>query len=168
MIAGYGPVLAAAAPSTVGLLGRLFYFVGTAGIGYLASCWAKTTTYEDPKGGYPESRAPDNYLCSGTHGGALLVLPVAGPIMFIDQHPKDDILNPRGNELSALARGILYGSAAAQATGLGFLIASLAVGAPPSPQPVADAVAPDTKPRVHIAPALSPTSAGLTLRISGL
>lgn len=108
--AGYLPVVGAAAPSTVGLLGRIVLFVGSVGLVPIVCALGDS----------------DGYVCRGQHGSIQLLLPIGGPLLFAENHPEDSILNVHGRPLSPFVKTALYTSSAAQLAGSLLVVTSLA------------------------------------------
>lgn len=125
---GYAPSAIAAVPSGVGLVGRGFGLFFTLGI----PCWLPgvdpnpDNTDEENRRSL-RSKTPD-YLCRGDHGAIQLFVPMAGPFLFVANHPHDTILNKGGNELSTGAKVALYASGISQIVGVTSLLASAAFG----------------------------------------
>lgn len=107
--AGYVPVAATGLPSTAGIIGRVALGVATIGL-YPIFCTGR---------GYP---------CRADHGAVQLMLPIAGPFLFVENHPKDSLVNENGRPLSSFARSALYASGAAQAAGAAMMLGAIALG----------------------------------------
>lgn len=120
--AGYLPAAAAGLPSIGGAGARFLWVVGTLGLGPWASCSDSDTGTKDAH--YHQK----SYLCDGTHGAFQLALPIAGPVLFAEGHPRDSVLNPKGDPLSGSAKGVLYASSITQAAGATLMIGSVAMG----------------------------------------
>lgn len=157
-IAGYAPSAIAAVPSGVGLVGRGLALFFTVGI----PCWLPGVD-PDPESTDEEKRrslrsqTPD-YLCRGDHGAIQLFVPMAGPFLFVANHPRDSILNKGGNELSTGAKVALYASGISQIVGVTSLLASAAFGGGAAPgEPAARQGA-----RLSLQPWLVPGGIGVT------
>jgi len=146
LLGGYVPLFAATSPTWVRAGATFFYDLGSAGMG----C----------DHGKPE------YTCSGDYGGAQLLVPLVGPFLFAESHPKDSQLNPNGMAMTTTMRNLLYVDGAAQITGAVLMGVGLASGSwqrdgrdsGPSPQLT----------RFSIAPMLGMGRAGLSLGVSGM
>jgi hypothetical protein len=150
-LVGYAPAVAAAAPSTLGLVARGFYFMGTFGLG----CYYRSTG--------EDNTPPDDYWCRGDHGAVQMLVPVVGPFLFARNHPKDSVLNVRGTDLAPFARGALYASGGVQASGL--VLAGIGAlmhmkRAPPASEETTAAPHPV---RVVFRPVLDPRTLGASL-----
>ncbi len=108
LLAGYAPVLGAAVPTTLRAGATFFYALGTAGL----AC---------------DNGKPD-YTCSGDFGAGELLIPLVGPFIFADDHPKDSQINPHGLAVSATTRTLLYVDGVAQIAGAAFMGIGLATG----------------------------------------
>lgn len=111
---GYVPPLAVALPSTAGLAGRILLGVVTVGLVPLACALGD--------GG------SDSYVCNGDHGTIQLLMPVAGPFLFAENHPKDTVINEHGRPLAPGVKGVLYAAGAAQAAGMALVVGSFVLG----------------------------------------
>lgn len=107
-LAGYAPAFVAAAPTSLRLGATFFYAVGTAGL----AC---------------DHGSPD-YVCAGDFGAAELLVPLVGPFLYADDHPKDSQVNPHGLAMSTSTRTLLYVDGAAQISGAVLLGIGLATG----------------------------------------
>jgi hypothetical protein len=137
---GYGPNFVAAVPSAGGGVLRAAQWWFTAGL----VCWT-----DKPK-----------YACDAHHGAVQLLIPIVGPILFAEDHPRDTFLNERGRPLSPAVKGLLYTSAALQAAGIGALVASAVLGESTRAPAKADA-----GPALLVAPLGVPGSVGLELGV---
>ncbi len=108
LLAGYAPVLGAALPTSLRAGTAFFYAVGTAGL----AC---------------DNGKPD-YTCSGDFGAAALLIPLVGPFIFADDHPKDSQINPHGLAVSETTRTLLYVDGVAQIAGAALMGIGLATG----------------------------------------
>jgi hypothetical protein len=118
-LAGYVPAVAAGLPAT----GTVVLDVFTLLLAYeVAGCPGRG---EADKGYVPNSR---DYWCLDANGGAQLLVPVAGPLLFAHDHPHDAALNRDGNALSRGAQGVLVADAVAQGAGIGLLAAAAILG----------------------------------------
>jgi hypothetical protein len=122
-LAGYGPAFAAGAPSAVGLVGRVFGLVFTLGLPCILN-----------------ENGTSSYLCEADHGAMILLVPIAGPFLFVETHPHDTFINRAGRELSPVSTALLYTSGAAQAVGASVMVTAFALGGdtpatPPRPGP---------------------------------
>jgi hypothetical protein len=142
LLAGYAPVFAAAAPTSLRAGATFFYGVGTLGL----AC---------------DNGRPD-YTCSGDFGAAQLLVPLVGPFLFADDHPKDSQINPHGLAVSPTMRTLLYVDGAAQITGAALLGIGLATG---HWEHDARGTAESS---FTLAPMLGLGHAGLSLRVTGM
>lgn len=141
--AGYGPNLVAAAPSTVGLAGRVLLLVMTLGL----PCWFSGN---------------GSYVCDGSHGAMQLLVPFAGPFLFAADHPHDSVLNERGRPLSDVSKGLLYTSGGLQIAGLASILTALVLG---RQQPVPGLKRAETSPSVFVLPQTGAGVLGVTVGV---
>lgn len=109
---GYVPNLAVALPSTLGLVGRVLLYVFSVGLVPLGCALGNGT----------------GYICRGQHGAMQLLIPVAGPFSFASDHPRDSVVNERGETLSGATKGVLYTSAGLQIAGLTSILLAVVFG----------------------------------------
>lgn len=140
LVVGYGPNFVAAFPSAYNGV-----FRGAAEVLSLGKVCADS----------PSTEA----LCK-QYGAVQLFIPIFGPFLFAEHHPRDTVLNEGGRPLSPTVKGLLYTSAALQAAAIGALVASVWLGE----STVARAKA-DTGPALLVAPLGVPGSVGLELGV---
>jgi hypothetical protein len=144
---GYGPNLAVAVPSTVGLAGRIAVFVLTAGLAVLACGFGG--------GG-------DSYLCEGQHGAMQLLVPVVGPFFFASDHPRDSVVNENGRPLTGVTKGLLYTSAGLQIAGLVSILTAVVIG---KHEPVPGRKTGSASPSFFVLPQANVDTLGLTVGV---
>jgi predicted cobalt transporter CbtA len=108
---GYGPAMVAAAPAAIGL--------GYGAVGFVL---------HDQSIGPQAPKCVADYMCFRNNGALVLLLPVAGPIVFATAHPRDAWLNSEGGVQSDATAGLVLG-AVAQGVGLALIVASFIRGA---------------------------------------
>lgn len=140
--AGYGPNLVAGLPSTVGFVGRVVILVLTIGL--------------------PCIFGGSGYLCRGTHGGVELLIPFAGPILYVNTHPRDTVLNPAGIKPSGAMAALLYTSAGLRIAGLAAILTGVALGKQEVIYPKSHA----SGPRWLVTPFADGNAAGLSLSVT--
>lgn len=140
LVVGYGPNLVAALPSAYAGV-----FRGAAEVLSLGDVCA------GPR--------PTGAFCQ-QYGAVQLFIPIFGPFLFAEGHPRDTVLNEGGRPLSPTVKGLLYTSAALQAAAIGALIASVWLGE----STVVRARA-ATGPALLVAPLGVPGSVGLELGV---
>jgi hypothetical protein len=64
----------------------------------------------------------------GDIGGLELAIPIAGPLLFADSHPRDAAINPHGNALSPTMSGLMLADGIAQAGGAALMLVGVAAG----------------------------------------
>ena len=141
-LASYAPAFGAALPTTLRAGATFFYGAGTAGL----AC---------------DNGRPD-YVCSGDFGAAELLIPLVGPFLYADDHPKDSQINPHGLAASVTTRTLLYVDGAAQIGGALLMGIGLAAG-----QWEHDARS-TAKSTFTLAPMLGLGRAGLSLTVQGM
>jgi hypothetical protein len=153
MVAGYAPVAAIAVPSTLGLAYRGLVHALTLGMYYGLYCIESPE--QDLNAPPQRQRITANYLCSGEHGAIQLLVPFAGPFLYLKNHPHDDIVHPGGAPFDKTTQAALVASGFAQLTGAAFMIAGVALGHS-TPKPTKRGGV-----EWQIRPAITPTSIGL-------
>lgn len=139
--AGYGPNLVAAAPSTVGLVGRVALLLVTLGL----PCWF---------GG-------SGYICKGQHGAVQLLVPFAGPFLFASDHPRDTVIHASGAPLSGTAKGLLYASAGLQIAGVAAILTGVILGRHERVEPESKEAS--SRPSFYMAPLDAPGAVGVSV-----
>jgi hypothetical protein len=76
--------------------------------------------------GFRASGAP--FRDPGDIGGLELAMPIVGPFVFADSHPRDASLNPNGYALSPTMKGLLIADGIAQAGGAALMLVGVAAG----------------------------------------
>ena len=142
--AGYGPNVVAAAPSTVGLVGRVALLLVTLGL----PCWF---------GG-------SGYICKGQHGAVQLLIPFAGPFLFASDHPRDTVIHASGTPLSGTAKGLLYASAGLQIAGVATILTGVILGRHERVEP--ESKESSSKPSFYMAPPDAPGAVGISVGAS--
>jgi hypothetical protein len=144
--AGYAPNLGAALPSTAGLVGRILLYVFSLGIVPLACALG---------GGNGD------YICTGQHGAMQLLIPFAGPFLFVGDHPRDSVINEHGRPISDTAKGLLYASGGLQIAGVSSILLAIALG---KQEPVPTRKA-STSPSFFVAPMSDASTVGVTIGV---
>ncbi len=142
--AGYGPNLVAAAPSTVGLAGRVALLLVTLGL----PCWFNGS----------------GYICNGQHGAVQLLVPFAGPFLFASDHPRDTVIHASGAPLSGTAKGLLYASAGLQIGGVAAILTGVILGRHERVEPESKEAS--SRPSFYMAPLDAPGAVGLSVGAS--
>ncbi len=140
LVVGYGPNFVAALPSAYNGV-----FRGAAEVFSLGKVCAGSSS--------------TGTFCQ-QYGAVQLFIPIFGPFLFAEHHPRDTVLNERGRPLSPTAKGLLYTSAGLQAAAIGALVASVWLGESTVARRKAD-----TGPALLVAPLSVPGSAGLELGV---
>jgi hypothetical protein len=155
--AGYAPVAVAAIPATLQIA------LGTASFVLIPdySCFTTDRT--------PWNKPWDDEHCVGHAGGVQLLVPVAGPLLFAKNHPKDQWLNTDGRERSGGVNGLLIASASVQALGLAMIVAGFLFRSPepvePASPPLSPAESSAPKPYCFVLPDVA-RGIGLTLGVT--
>jgi hypothetical protein len=164
-LAGYAPTFGAALPSAAGVWIKVLIAAGTAGLYFWGKCTVDRTSYDGDGRSYVDTKtryradANYNYLCDSTHGSVQLLIPVAGPILFANNDPRDTFLNERGRPLGDVAKALLYASAGLQAAGLVVMLGAVAAG---KREPVRPSTG-NAGPAFFVFPTADATTFGLTI-----
>jgi hypothetical protein len=135
--AGYAPVVAAALPSASRHALVLVVVMLTFGLACI------------------DNNCPDR-----GSGALQLLVPVVGPLVFAEKHPRDAAINETGAPLSSTTRGLLYASAGVQTAGLLTMLAGVVFGHYETPSSASKTAA---RPALTVGPFNAPNSVGLSV-----